>query len=151
MTVSNEKDISRPEDEGVEPAELTLYFHTRSRDAWRDANNSANSPRMRLLCYFDAGYFALLAALNSELPLTLHDGWDFASMLGLAGEKLGLSEGDVNTGVSLSEMAYDTDAPEPDTQTLAKAASWASRIQAIVSFRLGMRPPAVHEVLENPK
>lgn len=150
MTISNEKDKSRLK-EVVEPGELTSHFFTRSRDAWHVAVNPANSPRTRMLCYFDAGYFAILAALDGELPLTLQEGWDFASTLELAGEKLGLSEGDVNAGVSFSEVAYDADASEPDTQTLAKAASWASRIQAIVSFRLGLKPPAVHKVLENLK
>lgn len=100
MTISNEKDNSRQEDGAVEPAELALYFHTRSQGAWRNADNPANSPRTRLLRYFDAGDFSILAALNSELPLTLHDGLDFTWMLGHAREKLGLIESDVQPIVS---------------------------------------------------
>lgn len=151
MTISSEKDNNRQECLEADSAELSLYFLTRSQGAWRDADNSANSPRMRLLCYFDAGYFAVLAALDSELPLTLQDGWDFASMLKLAGEKLGLTVADVIAGVSLSQVAYDIDAPEPDTRHLDEAAAWASRVQGIVGFRLGMRPPALRSIPENPE
>lgn len=131
--------------------ELALHFLARSQESHCDAENASASPRTRVLCYFDAGYYAILAALDGEMPLDLKDLWNFALVLELASDKLGFDVGDITTGIALSEVAYDACLPEPDDRKLAEAAAWASRVRSTVGFRLGVRAVAFRSLPESPK
>lgn len=134
-----------------ETTELALHFLARSEESHHDAENASTSPRTRVLCYFDGGYYAILAALDGEVSLELKDMWDFALVLELAGNKLGFDVDDITTGIALSEVAYDANTPEPDGRKLAEAAAWASRFRSIVGFRLGVRAAAFRSLQESPK
>jgi hypothetical protein len=114
--------------------ELTQYRLARSDECLRDGDSREISQALRLRCYFDAGYFQVLAAIERADPAAIinKEGWDFEGVLQSAGKHLALNQEDVLTGIKLSEAAHLMLSEEPSDLELTAARAWAVRVRGCV-------------------
>jgi hypothetical protein len=127
---------------GNDMHKLIKYRLARSDECLRDGDYLGLSRPSRLRCYFDAGYFQILSAIERVDPEAIADksGWDFDGVLKSAGKNLALSKEDVTMGIELSEAAHLMPPDEPDDFELAAAREWAVRVAGCVRTWMGQLP-----------